>query len=62
MVKIKWAYLAEHANNPPEIEIACTEAELAEAMTLDPQRFQYWVSEITSGVSHSEAMAWAMEV
>lgn len=60
MVEVKWAYLAEHGDNPPVIELNCSELELAEAKKeLNPNQFTSWVSEVSSGVSHTEAMAWA---
>ena len=58
MVKIEWAWTAAQCGNPPVIEIDCTEAELTEAKELG-SNFIFWVSEITSGATHAEAMDWA---
>ena len=58
--KIRWAYMADHANNPPLIELNCTVAELAEAREeLNESQFAAWVNEVSSYASHDEAMEWA---
>lgn len=58
--KIRWAYLAEQAENPPTIELNCTVAELAEARKeLSNDQFAVWVNEVSSDASHDEAMEWA---
>lgn len=61
MVKIEFRY-SVIAQDDPCIELACTEAELAEAREkLSSSQFIDWVTEVAAGVSHAEAMAWALE-
>lgn len=58
--KIRWAYMAEHAGNPPLIELNCTVPELRGARKeLNDAQFAAWVNEVSSDVSHDEAMEWA---
>lgn len=61
MVKIEFRY-SFICQDDPFIELDCTEAELAEAQEkLNSTQYIGWVGEVASGVSHAEAMAWALE-
>jgi hypothetical protein len=63
MVTIYWVYSANKEIQPnPYIELECSEAELAEAKEkLSEEEYELWVQNVASGVSHSEAMEWAIE-